>query len=82
MEDSNRHKGMRKQLAITVENKGIKDINILAAIRSIPRHFFLDIAFEEHAYEDKAFPIDEKQTISQPYTVAFQTELLGVKKVE
>ncbi len=73
---------MRKQLAITVENKGIKDINILAAIRSIPRHFFLDIAFEEHAYEDKAFPIDEKQTISQPYTVAFQTELLGVKKRE
>lgn len=82
MEDSNRHKGMRKRLAEKLYEKGIRDENVLSAIQAIPRHFFLDKAFEEHAYEDKAFPIDEHQTISQPYTVAYQTELLQVKKRE
>jgi len=82
MEDSNRHKGMRKRLAEKLYEKGIRDENVLGAIQAIPRHFFLDKAFEEHAYEDKAFPIDEHQTISQPYTVAYQTELLQVKKRE
>lgn len=82
MEDSNRHKGMRKRLTISLYQKGIRDEKVLEAIQAIPRHFFLDKAFEEHAYEDKAFPIDEQQTISQPYTVAYQTELLQVKKRE
>lgn len=82
MEDSNRHKGMRKRLAENLYDKGIRDEKVLGAIQAIPRHFFLDKAFEEHAYEDKAFPIDEHQTISQPYTVAYQTELLQIKKRE
>ncbi|MDB5207702.1 MAG: protein-L-isoaspartate(D-aspartate) O-methyltransferase [Flavisolibacter sp.] len=63
----------------TVRGKGITDEKVLAAIENIPRHFFLDSAFDEVAYEDKAFPIAEKQTISQPYTVAYQTQLLEVK---
>ena len=80
MEDSYRHKGMRRQLVKKVRSQGIKDERILAAIGKIPRHFFVgDSALIEHAYEDKAFPIGEGQTISQPYTVAFQTELLQVK---
>lgn len=78
-EDSYRHKGLRKKLTETVQNKGITDEKILAAINKIPRHFFLDSAFDEVAYEDRAFPIAEKQTISQPYTVAYQTQLLEVK---
>ncbi len=78
-EDSYRHKGLRKKLVETVQQKGIKDEKVLEAINKIPRHFFLDSAFDEVAYEDKAFPIAEKQTISQPYTVAYQTELLEVK---
>lgn len=78
-EDTYRHKGMRKKLTAIVENKGITDEKVLAAIEKIPRHFFLDSAFEEVAYEDKAFPIAEGQTISQPYTVAYQTQLLEVK---
>lgn len=82
MEDSNRHKGMRKRLAQTLYEKGIRDEKVLEAIQAIPRHFFLDKAFEEHAYEDKAFPIDEHQTISHPYTVAYQTALLSIKKRE
>jgi protein-L-isoaspartate(D-aspartate) O-methyltransferase len=80
MEDNNRHKGMRKHLVNSLYEKGIRDTKILDAIQNIPRHFFLDKAFEEHAYEDKAFPIDQQQTISQPYTVAFQTDLLNIKK--
>lgn len=80
MEDSYRHKGMRKQLIKEVVSKGIKDKRVLDAMRKLPRHFFFDPIFVEHAYEDKAFPIGEGQTISQPYTVAFQTELLEVKK--
>ena len=73
---------MRRRLVETLHEKGIEDLRVLAAIEKIPRHFFLDKAFEEHAYEDKAFPIGNKQTISQPYTVAFQTQLLEIKKRE
>ncbi|MCO6360982.1 protein-L-isoaspartate(D-aspartate) O-methyltransferase [Roseivirga pacifica] len=79
MVDSYRHKGMRRQLVKLVESKGIKDQRVLAAIGRIPRHFFFENAFLEHAYEDKAFPIGAGQTISQPYTVAFQSELLNIK---
>src|SRR5215208_1394492 len=78
-EDSYRHKGLRKKLVETVRSKGITDEKVLAALDKIPRHFFLDSAFDEVAYEDKAFPIAERQTISQPYTVAYQTQLLEVK---
>lgn len=63
-----------------IESKGIKDPRILAAVNKVPRHYFFDPAFLEHAYQDKAFPIGEGQTISQPYTVAFQTELLKIEK--
>ncbi|MBL7892628.1 MAG: protein-L-isoaspartate(D-aspartate) O-methyltransferase [Bacteroidia bacterium] len=80
MEDSYKHKGLRKQLALQVKEKGISDKLVLKAIETIPRHLFLDNAFVEFAYQDKAFPIGEGQTISQPYTVAFQTELLDIKK--
>lgn len=76
------HKGLRKQLIATLKEKGIKDEKVLAAIGNIPRHFFLDPAFERIAYEDRAFPIAAQQTISQPYTVAFQTELLELKKFD
>ncbi len=78
-EDTYRHKGLRKKLVDTVRGKGIADEKVLEAINKIPRHFFLDSAFDEVAYEDRAFPILEKQTISQPYTVAYQTQLLEVK---
>jgi protein-L-isoaspartate(D-aspartate) O-methyltransferase len=78
-EDTYRHKGLRKKLVETVRNKGITDEKLLVALEKIPRHFFLDSAFDEVAYEDKAFPIQEKQTISQPYTVAYQTQLLEIK---
>lgn len=80
MVDSYKHKGLRKQLALQVKEKGISDKQVLKAIETIPRHLFLDNAFVEFAYQDKAFPIGEGQTISQPYTVAFQTELLDIKK--
>ena len=79
MVDSYRHKGMRRQLVKVVREKGIEDERVLAAIGKIPRHFFFENAFLEHAYEDKAFPIGAGQTISQPYTVAFQSELLQVQ---
>jgi protein-L-isoaspartate(D-aspartate) O-methyltransferase len=79
IEDGYRHKGLRRKLVETVRGKGITEEKVLAAIENIPRHFFLDSAFDEVAYEDKAFPIAEKQTISQPYTVAYQTQLLEVK---
>jgi protein-L-isoaspartate(D-aspartate) O-methyltransferase len=78
MEDSYKHRGLRRRLVQTVRQKGIKDENILAALSRVPRHFFFENAFLEHAYQDKAFPIGEGQTISQPYTVAFQTELLAL----
>ena len=78
-EDTYRHKGLRKKLVDGIRAKGITDENVLKAINNIPRHFFLDSAFDEVAYEDKAFPIAEGQTISQPYTVAYQSQLLEVK---
>jgi len=78
-EDTYRHKGLRKKLVNIIQEKGIRDEKVLDAIDKIPRHFFLDSAFDEVAYEDRAFPIAEKQTISQPYTVAYQTQLLEVK---
>jgi hypothetical protein len=80
--DTFRHKGLRKETReTTVKSKGIRDERVLeSAIESVPRHFFFDSGFLEYAYEDKAFPIGEGQTISQPYTVAFQTELLDVRK--
>ncbi len=76
--DSYRHKGLRQKLVDEIRNKGIQDDRVLAAILAVPRHLFLDKAFEEWAYKDSAFPIECDQTISQPYTVAFQTELLRV----
>lgn len=80
MKDTFKHKGLRQKLVETVKSKGIKDENVLEAIGNIPRHLFMDSGFLDHAYQDKAFPIAADQTISQPYTVAFQTELLQVKK--
>ena len=79
-EDSYQHKGLRKQLINLLREKGITDENVLEAINTIPRHFFLDSAFDKIAYEDRAFPISQGQTISQPYTVAYQTQLLQIKK--
>lgn len=81
-EDSYKQKGLRKQLVDSIRQKGITDENVLAAINNIPRHYFLDTAFESIAYEDRAFPIGEDQTISQPYTVAYQSQLLEVKPFE
>ncbi|WP_445382373.1 protein-L-isoaspartate(D-aspartate) O-methyltransferase [Robiginitalea sp. IMCC43444] len=78
MRDTLKHRGKRNQLADLVASKGIKDTAVLEAIRNVPRHLFMDSGFEDHAYQDKAFPIAADQTISQPYTVAYQTELLGV----
>ncbi len=71
---------MRRRLVDQLREKGIQDETILQAIGNIPRHFFLDRVFEETAYEDRAFPIGQNQTISQPYTVAYQTALLNIKK--
>ena len=79
MKDTHKHQGLRNQLVKTLESKGIKDKNVLTAIANIPRHLFMDSGFVDFAYQDKAFPIAAEQTISQPYTVAFQTELLQVK---
>lgn len=78
-EDSYRHKGLRKQLVDVLKEKGITDERVLAAILAIPRHYFMDSAFDKIAYEDRAFPIGEEQTISQPYTVAYQSQLLELK---
>ena len=80
MIDSYKHKGMRRKLMETVRDKGIRDRRILDAINKIPRHFFMDSPFDAFAYRDVPFPIGAGQTISQPYTVAFQTELLEIKK--
>jgi protein-L-isoaspartate(D-aspartate) O-methyltransferase len=80
LEDSYRHRGLRKKLIRIVEGKGITDENVLNALGKVPRHYFFDKAFLEHAYQDKAFPIGEGQTISQPFTVAFQTQLLKIQK--
>ena len=80
MRDTSKHQGLRNQLVAILQQKGIGNKNVLEAIKKIPRHLFLNSSFEDFAYQDKAFPIDAGQTISQPYTVAFQTELLEVKK--
>ena len=77
-EDTYRHKGLRKKLIVSIREKGISDERVLEAMMNIPRHYFLDTALEHIAYQDRAFPIGEGQTISQPYTVAYQTQLLEV----
>lgn len=79
MKDTHKHQGLRNQLVKTIIKKGISDKNVLNAIANVPRHLFMDSGFVDFAYQDKAFPIAAEQTISQPYTVAFQTELLKVK---
>lgn len=80
--DSYQHKGLRKQLVDLLRSKGITDNNVLDAMNAIPRHFFLDSAFDKIAYENRAFDIGADQTISHPYTVAYQSQLLQVKKME
>ncbi len=82
MRDTTKHQGLRNQLANVLEAKGIIDKNVLNAIRKIPRHLFIDSSFESHAYQDKAFPIVAEQTISHPYTVAFQSQVLAIKPDE
>ena len=81
-EDTYRHQGLRKKLIEVLRVKGITDESVLQAIGQTPRHFFLDSAFDEIAYEDRAFPIGEGQTISHPYTVAYQSQLLAVSRFE
>ncbi|MBS1747206.1 MAG: protein-L-isoaspartate(D-aspartate) O-methyltransferase [Bacteroidetes bacterium] len=81
-EDTYQHKGLRKKLVDLLRNKGITSELVLEAMYNIPRHFFLDSAFDKIAYEDRAFPIDAEQTISQPYTVAYQTQLLNIHRSE
>lgn len=78
-EDTYRHKGLRKKLIDSIRDKGITNERVLEAMMNIPRHFFLDTALDHIAYEDRAFPIQEGQTISQPYTVAYQTQLLEIE---
>lgn len=80
MKDTAKHQGLRNQLLTVLKEKGITDIAVLEAIGKIPRHLFLNSSFEDYAYQDKAFPIGAGQTISQPYTVAFQSQLLEVQK--
>jgi protein-L-isoaspartate(D-aspartate) O-methyltransferase len=80
MIDSYKHQGLRKHLVEIIRGKGITDYNVLAAIGKVPRHFFFDSSFLKFAYEDNAFPIGSGQTISQPYTVAFQSQLLMLGK--
>ena len=78
MKDTSKHQGLRKQLADALKKKGIIDNHVLKAIKLIPRHLFIDSSFADHAYQDKAFPIAAEQTISQPFTVAFQTQTLSI----
>lgn len=80
MRDTSKHQGLRNQLAKSLKNKGISDQKVLDAIRKVPRHLFIDSSFEDHAYQDKAFPIAAGQTISQPYTVAFQSQVLRIRQ--
>ena len=80
MIDSYKHKGLRQKLVETLIIKGIQDKKVLEAVAKVPRHLFMDSSFLDHAYQDKAFPIGANQTISQPFTVAFQSELLDVNK--
>lgn len=78
LKDTLKHQGRRNHLAELLREKGIEDQRVLDAIRKVPRHLFLDSGFEEHAYQNKAFPIGADQTISHPYTVAFQSQLLDI----
>lgn len=80
MKDTHKHSGLRNQLVKVIAQKGITDKNVLTALGNVPRHLFMDSSFADFAYQDKAFPIGSDQTISQPYTVAFQTELLQIKE--
>lgn len=80
MKDTSKHQGLRNQLVTILQEKGIIDKNVLLAIKKIPRHLFLNSSFEDYAYQDIAFPIGAGQTISQPYTVAFQSQLMEIKK--
>lgn len=80
MRDTSKHQGLRNQLAKSLKNKGISDQKVLDAIRKVPRHLFIDSSFEDHTYRDKAFPIAAGQTISQPYTVAFQSQVLRIRQ--
>ncbi len=80
MKDTYRHKGLRKMLIDSLRKKGIDNEDVLSAMMNVPRHLFMAKGFEERAYQDNAFPIAAEQTISQPYTVAFQTSLLEIKK--
>lgn len=80
MKDTAKHQGLRNQLVSVLKEKGITDATVLQAIKIIPRHLFLNSSFADYAYQDKAFPIGAGQTISQPYTVAFQSQLLEIKK--
>lgn len=80
MKDSFKHKGLRQKLIDSLREKGIKNEKVLEAMNRVPRHLFMDSGFINHSYTDKAFPIAAGQTISQPYTVAFQTELLDPRK--
>ncbi len=82
MKDSSKNQGLRKQLVELLGSKGIKDLNVLNAINNIPRQWFMESGLDTFAYEDKAYPIGEEQTISQPYTVAFQSKLLNMKPGE
>jgi protein-L-isoaspartate(D-aspartate) O-methyltransferase len=82
LKDTSKHQGLRNQLANVLKAKGITDEKVLKAVRKIPRHLFMDSSFESHAYQDKAFPIAAEQTISQPYTVAFQSQTLALKAGE
>ena len=82
MKDTHKHQGLRNQLVKIISEKGITDKNVLKTIATIPRHLFMDSSFADFAYQDKAFPIAADQTISQPYTVAFQTQLLAIKPNE
>ncbi len=80
LKDTSKHQGLRNQLVKLLLEKGITDLKVLDAIKKIPRHLFLNSSFEDYAYQDKAFPIGAGQTISQPYTVAFQSQLLEIQK--
>ena len=80
MKDTSKHQGLRNQLASILKKKGITNEKVLTAIKIIPRHLFIDSSFSDHAYQDKAFPIAAEQTISQPYTVAFQSQTLAVNQ--
>jgi len=80
LKDTFKHQGLRKQLVLLLKNKGIIDVKVLEAMNKVPRHLFLDSSFEAHAYQNKAFPIGADQTISHPFTVAFQSELMKLKE--